>query len=257
MKGTVRFDIDNGRIDSQLFEVDKRVLGFAGPTSSMHYVMRMEEKFTDAKLVASTPLKELSLLKKQTTLSEADQTTPVVDDAATVDGESTTVARRPTFASATLALRQPQQLRQADKLPLSRPFHFVHQHHVVHAGGHFVVGRAGRQMRAADDHDPVALLRAADAAGPVVGVLDQLLHVGRRRIARAASRPNTDTSAAASPHIGSRPPSARSCDAATRRAPSGPNGSPPPPASPSDRRPSRPAPRTTARVIGLSPIAEF
>lgn len=67
MKGTVRFDIAAGRIASQLFEIDKRVLGFAGPTSSMHYVMRMEEKFTDAKLASSAPLKELSVLKKSTT----------------------------------------------------------------------------------------------------------------------------------------------------------------------------------------------
>lgn len=93
MKGTVRFDVDNGRIDSQLFEVDKRVLGFAGPTSSMHYVMRMEEKFTDAKVVASAPLKEASLLKKQTTPSHDDQTTPIVDDTQKPKPE---VARRPT-----------------------------------------------------------------------------------------------------------------------------------------------------------------
>ena len=93
MKGTVRFDVDNGRVDSQLFEVDKRVLGFAGPTSSMHYVMRMEEKFTDAKVMASMPLKETSLLKKRTPLSQDDQTTPIVDD---VPQPKPEVARRPT-----------------------------------------------------------------------------------------------------------------------------------------------------------------
>jgi hypothetical protein len=54
MKGTVRFDIEKGRVDSQTVEVDKRILGFAGPTSSMHYVMRMEEKLTDEK-VAKRP----------------------------------------------------------------------------------------------------------------------------------------------------------------------------------------------------------
>jgi hypothetical protein len=47
MKGTVRFDVEKGRIASQRFEVDKRVLGFAGPTSSMHYVMSMEEKLVE------------------------------------------------------------------------------------------------------------------------------------------------------------------------------------------------------------------
>jgi hypothetical protein len=69
MKGTVRFDVDAGHIDSQLCEVDKRVLGFAGPTSSMHYVMRMEEKLAEAKLAASAKLEDHSLLTKQTKLS--------------------------------------------------------------------------------------------------------------------------------------------------------------------------------------------
>jgi hypothetical protein len=93
MKGTVRFDVEKGRIDSQLFEVDKRVLGFAGPTSSMHYVMRMEEKLTESKSVASAPLKEMSLLKKQTTLPTQDEITPIVDDTPPQKPE---VARRPT-----------------------------------------------------------------------------------------------------------------------------------------------------------------
>ncbi len=43
-KGTVRFDMQRGRVISQKFEADKRVLGFAGDTSSMHYVSRLEER---------------------------------------------------------------------------------------------------------------------------------------------------------------------------------------------------------------------
>lgn len=70
MKGAVRFNIERGRVESQLFEVDKRVLGFAGPTSSMHYVMRMEERFTEAKLAAAAPLQESSLLTKQSKRTE-------------------------------------------------------------------------------------------------------------------------------------------------------------------------------------------
>jgi hypothetical protein len=58
MKGTVRFDIEKGRIDSQIFEVDKRILGFAGPTSSMHYIMRMEEKLTDEKVARQPSRKQ-------------------------------------------------------------------------------------------------------------------------------------------------------------------------------------------------------
>ena len=55
MNGTVRFDLDAGRIASQQMEIDKRILGFAGPTSSMHYVMRLEEKLVDETEVASRP----------------------------------------------------------------------------------------------------------------------------------------------------------------------------------------------------------
>lgn len=43
-KGTVRFDIQRGRIVSQQLDVDRRVLGFAGATSSMHYLSRFEER---------------------------------------------------------------------------------------------------------------------------------------------------------------------------------------------------------------------
>lgn len=86
MKGTVRFNIERGRVESQLFEVDKRVLGFAGPTSSMHYVMRMEERFTEAKLAAREPIKELSLLTKKSKRTVK----PVVEQPA---AETTTVAK--------------------------------------------------------------------------------------------------------------------------------------------------------------------
>ncbi len=50
VKGEVRFDIELGRIVSQRLNGDERVLGFAGPSSSMHLVTRMEEK-----ILASTP----------------------------------------------------------------------------------------------------------------------------------------------------------------------------------------------------------
>jgi len=50
MKGSVKFDIEKGQIASQNYEVDKRILGFAGPTSSMHYVMQMEEKLKEANI---------------------------------------------------------------------------------------------------------------------------------------------------------------------------------------------------------------
>jgi hypothetical protein len=44
MEGEVQFDIAAGRVVGQKMDIDKRILGFAGPTSSMQYIMRMEEK---------------------------------------------------------------------------------------------------------------------------------------------------------------------------------------------------------------------
>lgn len=44
MEGEVKFDIAAGRVAGQQMDIDKRILGFAGPTSSMHYITRMEEK---------------------------------------------------------------------------------------------------------------------------------------------------------------------------------------------------------------------
>jgi hypothetical protein len=43
-KGTVRFDIARGRIASQQQDVDRRILGFSGETSVMHFVSRLEER---------------------------------------------------------------------------------------------------------------------------------------------------------------------------------------------------------------------
>jgi hypothetical protein len=43
-KGTVLFDMKRGRLISQRFDADKRVLGFHGDASSMHFVSRLEER---------------------------------------------------------------------------------------------------------------------------------------------------------------------------------------------------------------------
>jgi hypothetical protein len=42
--GTVRFDIEAGRIISQQMDLDKRVIGFSGPSSSMHCLTRLTEE---------------------------------------------------------------------------------------------------------------------------------------------------------------------------------------------------------------------
>ena len=46
--GSVRFDIDAGRILSQQIDVDRRIVGFRGPSSSLHYVTRFTERFQSA-----------------------------------------------------------------------------------------------------------------------------------------------------------------------------------------------------------------
>jgi hypothetical protein len=43
-KGTVRFDVAKGRIVSQQQDVDRRILGFSGDTSKMHFISRLEER---------------------------------------------------------------------------------------------------------------------------------------------------------------------------------------------------------------------
>jgi len=43
-KGSVRFDMKKGRVVTQKFDVDRRIIGFSGATSSMHYVSRLEER---------------------------------------------------------------------------------------------------------------------------------------------------------------------------------------------------------------------
>jgi hypothetical protein len=57
MTGEVQFDIEAGRMIGQRMDVDKRILGFAGPTSSMQYIMRMEEKLltADPKVAGNSP----------------------------------------------------------------------------------------------------------------------------------------------------------------------------------------------------------
>lgn len=43
-KGTVKFDVKAGRIVSQEYQADHRVIGFSGQASSMHFESRLEER---------------------------------------------------------------------------------------------------------------------------------------------------------------------------------------------------------------------
>ncbi len=56
--GTVLLDIDTGRIIRQDLKVDRRVLGFSGPSSSLHYLMSFSERILKAdEKVAKRPLR--------------------------------------------------------------------------------------------------------------------------------------------------------------------------------------------------------
>ena len=44
-KGTIRFDMDAGRVLSQNIDLDEQVLGFQGPDSSLHFIGRFTEEY--------------------------------------------------------------------------------------------------------------------------------------------------------------------------------------------------------------------
>ncbi len=46
--GEIRFDVDAGRVLSQQLDLDKRVVGFAGESSSLHYTTRFSEELVPA-----------------------------------------------------------------------------------------------------------------------------------------------------------------------------------------------------------------
>jgi hypothetical protein len=58
-KGTIKFDIDAGRVISRQMDLDETVLGFSGPDSSMQYVARfIEEQFPDDVARRATPTRK-------------------------------------------------------------------------------------------------------------------------------------------------------------------------------------------------------
>ncbi len=55
--GSLKFDIDRGRVVSQQMDTDRRVIGFSGAASSMHYLTRFTEEILPATAVAAKPKK--------------------------------------------------------------------------------------------------------------------------------------------------------------------------------------------------------
>jgi hypothetical protein len=84
-------------------DIDKRILGFAGPTSSMQYVMRMEEKLLEPpkKVAAQPPAAPLP----STSAVNSTPTTQIADQPSGNSSDKTSSPRRP----ARTASRPPPQ----------------------------------------------------------------------------------------------------------------------------------------------------
>lgn len=77
MEGEVKFDVAQGRIVGQKMDIDKRILGFAGPTSSMQYVMRMEERLMKkGEKVASKPSTKSAATPKRSSAKSTTASRP-------------------------------------------------------------------------------------------------------------------------------------------------------------------------------------
>ena len=90
-------------------EIDKRILGFAGPTSSMHYIMRMEEKLLDAG--QKWPPAEAS--RTAVAHNDADETRPSRGTSATeaaADRSKSPTCRREDDASPSRPRQRPRRL---------------------------------------------------------------------------------------------------------------------------------------------------
>ncbi len=57
-KGTIKFDIEGGRVSSQQIDLDERVLGFNGNNSSLHYLGRFTEEYQPAETKTATKPKK-------------------------------------------------------------------------------------------------------------------------------------------------------------------------------------------------------
>jgi hypothetical protein len=62
--GSVRFDIAKGRIIAQEHNVDKRILGFAGKASSMHFVSRLQERLLPSEVKSEVQQASATVEKK-------------------------------------------------------------------------------------------------------------------------------------------------------------------------------------------------
>jgi hypothetical protein len=75
--GSVRFDIAAGRVLSQQLDLDRRVIGFSGPASSMHYLTRFTEKMISSEVPAAGAADKAAAAKTRPGPSAAKKKVPV------------------------------------------------------------------------------------------------------------------------------------------------------------------------------------
>jgi|GEM_PF-2396435 len=102
-RGVIRFDMQIGRVLSQVTDVDERVLGFHGMNSSIHFLSRFTEELIPAEKTPTTaqaPTTAKATTKSPTATKAVTPTTKAVP-------KSVTPAPRPTTQAATPATKVP------------------------------------------------------------------------------------------------------------------------------------------------------
>ncbi|HVU86705.1 MAG TPA: hypothetical protein VHD36_05260 [Pirellulales bacterium] len=82
--GTVRFDIAAGRVVGQQTDIDKRVIGFQGEASSLHYVTR----FTEELLPEGKPAARVAAAAPKPKADQADESKPAAEGTESAAKES-------------------------------------------------------------------------------------------------------------------------------------------------------------------------
>jgi hypothetical protein len=100
--GTVRFDIAAGRVVGQQTDIDKRVVGFQGEASSMHYVTRFTEELIHDP-VATAAAKKPAANSAQTAAKGSTDASAPAGDAAAPSADSTAAAKNGQPAAAPAA----------------------------------------------------------------------------------------------------------------------------------------------------------
>ena len=80
--GTVRFDIAAGRVVGQQTDIDKRVIGFQGEASSMHYVTRFSEELMHEPVATASRGKPAAKSSPTVSKGDADASAPAGDASA-------------------------------------------------------------------------------------------------------------------------------------------------------------------------------